>query len=299
MATLLELVRDVFVELGLDAPNAVVSSSDASVKQVYYLMNRVGDQLISDGYDWQALKSIHQITCFATSISSTTTSGSTTITVADTSTLSAGIAVSGTGIPDDTHIVSIDSGTNLTIDWPATATGSVTLTYTQDKYTLPADFEKIIVGTTWDKTQSWKLSGSKSSQEWQYLTSGLISTTPIKKWRIYQGKFQLFPYPANGDRITYEYMSSYWAQNSGGTNQAKFTADTDVSRLPDRLLTLGTKLKFWEIKGFDSSSLAVDFRNTLQVEKSKDSSLDALSLDNTAFPILLGRKNIPDSGYGS
>jgi hypothetical protein len=60
-----------------------------------------------------------------------TTNTSTTVTFADTSTIVAGMSVSGTGIPNGSTVVSVDSGTDITISAPATVTGSATIGFTQ------------------------------------------------------------------------------------------------------------------------------------------------------------------------
>jgi len=57
------------------------------------------------------------------------TSGSAVVTLSDTSKLDVGDAVTGTGIPVDTTITSIDSGTQITLSANATATGTETLTF--------------------------------------------------------------------------------------------------------------------------------------------------------------------------
>jgi hypothetical protein len=68
-------------------------------------------------------------------LSSISFSGDTTDTsdvidnIADTSSLYVGMWITGTGIPADATIVSIDSGTQITISANATATGTVTLTF--------------------------------------------------------------------------------------------------------------------------------------------------------------------------
>lgn len=71
-------------------------------------------------------------------LSSTTTDTDTTVVLASTATLVAGMAVSGTGIPAGATIASIDSGTNITLSAAATASGTVTLTYTMPDYTPPS-----------------------------------------------------------------------------------------------------------------------------------------------------------------
>lgn len=63
-------------------------------------------------------------------LSASITDTSTTVVLADTSTLAVGITVTGTGIPADTVIVSIDNATDITISNAATATnGAASLTF--------------------------------------------------------------------------------------------------------------------------------------------------------------------------
>ena len=60
---------------------------------------------------------------------STTINASATITVSSTNDLRVGMPVTGTGITEGATIRTITSGTTLTVDIPATANGSVTLTF--------------------------------------------------------------------------------------------------------------------------------------------------------------------------
>lgn len=50
----LTVVQTVCLELGLNVPNSVASSSDPQIKQILALANRTGKEL-ADRYDWQAL----------------------------------------------------------------------------------------------------------------------------------------------------------------------------------------------------------------------------------------------------
>jgi hypothetical protein len=55
--------------------------------------------------------------------------------------------------------------------------------------------------------------------------------------------------------LGFEYVSNAWAASSGGTAQSSFQADTDTTAsFPDRLMVLSLKRKYWQIKGFDTSS---------------------------------------------
>jgi hypothetical protein len=63
------------------------------------------------------------------SLSCTTTSGSASVTTADTSGLTKGMSVTGTGIPANATIASITNGTTFTLSANATASGSPTLAF--------------------------------------------------------------------------------------------------------------------------------------------------------------------------
>ena len=65
----------------------------------------------------------------ATSTLSCTTNSTTTVTTADTSTLSVGMAVSGTGIPAGATIVTFPNSTSFTLSAAATASATNTLTF--------------------------------------------------------------------------------------------------------------------------------------------------------------------------
>lgn len=62
------------------------------------------------------------------SLSATTTTDSTTIAMADTTGLSAGMEVTGTGLVPNAFILSVSAGVSITINEPATASGTITLT---------------------------------------------------------------------------------------------------------------------------------------------------------------------------
>lgn len=78
----------------------------------------------------QVQSSAFNLADMSISLSGVTTSTSIYVTGIDTSKLSAGLNVSGTGIPALTTIVSVDSATQITLSAAATVTGSPSLTFT-------------------------------------------------------------------------------------------------------------------------------------------------------------------------
>ena len=131
MATLLQNVQDVCLELGLPSPTAVATSTDDATLQILALMNRVGDTLSTD-FDWQALAAEYRFTTVYYTYTGDVVQGSDQITnLSSTVGLTSDFMVNGTGIMQDTFITSI-VGTTATINIPSTATATgATFTFGQ------------------------------------------------------------------------------------------------------------------------------------------------------------------------
>ena len=77
------------------------------------------------------------------------------------------------------------------------------------------------------------------------------------------------------------------------------TLDTDSPVFPDRLMILGTKLKYLEAKNFDTTAVYRDYRDELEEAKGSDADSPMLSMAPRSANILINQNNIPDSGYGT
>lgn len=301
MATLLTNMQDVCLELGLPVPTEVATSLDDQSRQLLALMNRVGDTLATED-NWNFLAMEHRFNTVYYQTTGDVTLGSTSITnVADTTGIVAGsiFQVVGNGIMQDSFVTDV-SGSTITINCPATATATgVDLTFGQTKYDMPADFARMVNKTQYNRSNRWAIIGPKDSQEWQWLKSSYITTGPRMRYRIMNGKFTIWPMATSNVNLGYEYVSKYWALDSGGTLKARFTADTDTSLFPDTLLVLGTKLKYFEIKGFDTTALAAAFDRELSKYKATEGGADTLSLAPRWGDVLLTQNNLPDVGYGN
>lgn len=207
--------------------------------------------------------------------------------------------VIGGPAPQDTYILSVDSTSQVTMTQNATATGSFTINFCKTKYTLPSDFKAIMSRTLWDKSKHWEMLGALDGQQWQWLKSGYISTGPRIRFRVLDGMFNIWPALSTNEYLGYEYLGNGWAQSALGVNQTKFIADTDTSQFTDRLMIIGTKLKYFQLKGFDTQFLQADFLRELNIEIANDEAQPNLSFAPRPSEILIGYDNIPDSGYGS
>ena len=99
--------------------------------------------------------------------------------------------------------------------------------------------------------------------------------------------------------LGWEYRSKGWARSADGTVRNSFTQDTDTTVLDDRIMVLGTKLKYFQIKSFDTTALQQDYFRYLNVAKANDKGAANLSFAPYPSKVLIGYANIPDTGYGS
>ena len=80
--TLLQLVQNASVEMGLALPNYVAGNTAADVQQLYYLANALGNELARE-YPWEALNIEYDWYSQYTQSNGSIVAGSTTITGVD------------------------------------------------------------------------------------------------------------------------------------------------------------------------------------------------------------------------
>ena len=301
MGTLLSNVQDVCLELGLPVPNVVASTTDDTVKQLQALLNRVGDTLTTEN-NWQALAKEYRFSTVSYSYTGQIdTEGQTTITnLSSVTGLDTDFQVTGIGILQDTFVTAV--GVNsVTLNIPTTSTAPAGSTYTfgQVSYDMPADYERTVNKTQYNKSNRWSVIGPKTAQEWQWIKASYITTGPRMRYRIMGDKFVIWPMATDTVTLGFEYQSNAWVVAADGTDKQKATVDTDTFLFPDRLLVLGTKLKYWEIKGFDTTAVYSDYMRELSKFKAQDAGADTLSMAPRYPNILLTQNNIPDTGFGN
>jgi hypothetical protein len=297
--TMLQLVQQVTAELNLAIPTYVQGNTNQDVQQVLALMNRAGFDLVKE-HDWQALELEYRF--YTTAITTTCDTINNTydlLNVGNVTGLNSNYSVVGTNVPQDTYVESV-AGSTVTVSQLSSATSvGGTVTFSQTKYDLPPDFETITDNTHWDKTKHWQMLGPEDAQQWQWLKSGYISTGPRIRWRILGSQFQIWPPYNTQEYLGFEYRSKGWARSATDQVKNSFTADTDTTVLDDTVLVLATKLKYFQIKSFDTTALMQDYMRYLSVAKANDKGSATLSFAPYPSKVLIGYANIPDTGYGS
>jgi hypothetical protein len=299
-STMLELVQQVTAELNLAVPTYVAGNTSQDVQQILALMNRAGYDLVKE-HDWQALELEYRFYTNAITTTCDTFNGTYLLTnIPSTAGLDGNYSIVGTSIPQDTYVDEVLSSTSLTSTQLASATSiGGTVTFSRTMYPLPPDYETITDNTHWDKTKHWQMLGPVDAQQWQWLKSGYISTGPRVRWRILGNKFQIWPPYNTQEYLGFEYRSKGFVRSATDQVKNSFTADTDTTVLDDTVIVLATKLKYFQIKSFDTTALYQDYVRYLNVAKANDKGSATLSFAPQPSAVLIGWANIPDTGYGS
>ena len=302
--TLLQLVQQASGEMGLAVPQQVAGNTAADVIQLNYLINAVGNELARE-YPWEALNVEYDWYSQYTQSNGAIVAGTSVITGVDPTTVTflnangaSNFQVQGLGVIQSTQVVSA-IGTTVTINSAATGDGNGQYTFGQVMYTLPTGFDRITDRTQYDKSKRWEMLGPETPQQWQWLKSSYISTGPRIRWRIMGQKFQIWPLTSTNEYLSFEYISTNWATSATGATQSFLIQDTDTNIFPDRLMVLGLKKKYFEIKGFDTSSFQRDYDMQLNIAKANDQGSATLSLAPRVANVLIGWENIPDANYGA
>lgn len=306
--TLLEIIDAVTGELGLVQPSVVIGASDLQTVQLYNLCNREGDSLRRQ-HNWTALQKLFTLNVGAPTVTTgdVTISSAVITNIPSTTGIVAGTwVVTGSYIPAAARVLSVDSSTQITMDMVATATlAGGELTFSQDTYPEPTDFDRFINRTAWDRTNRWELIGPDSPQEDQWHRSGIVTTGPRRHFRqtgdLPAGNYRIWPPPQTVDtpfQIAWEYISTYWVNSAANVGKAKFTADNDYPNLDAQALILGTKWRFAQAKSLPSAaSLQLEYTEYVKQLMARDGGAPTLHMSQRPSSVLLTAWNVQDNNY--
>ena len=167
-------------------------------------------------------------------------------------------------------------------------------------YALPSDFDRLVLKTSYNRSDNDILTGPISSAEYQLVNHGMATTGTTEKFRLKAAsnalKFELDPTPSSTQTIGFEYVSNQFCQSSGGSGQAAWAADTDVGILDETTMEMGITWRFKAAHGLD---FAEDFRQyQLEVRQAvaRNGSSPVLQLDD-ARKLIVGPYQ-SDGNYG-
>lgn len=296
--TMLELIQQAVGEMGSGSiPQYVAGNQNQDTVQQLRLLNGLGSALMRE-FIWQDLNQTNIFTVQFTTLTGSTTLNSNAMTVSSTAAISNLYGLSGPGINQATYVNSVTAPSTVILSQPATSTNvNQSYSFSQVKFNMPADYDRIIDRTQWDKTKHWELMGPETPQQWEWLISGYISTGPRIRWRIFGNYFQIWPLTAANEVLGFEYIGNGWAFSAAGVPQKLFIADTDTCMYPDRLMIEALKHRYFEVKGFGDVYKA-EYMRQLTIATGNDTGSAILSMAPKAAGILITQSNVQDSGYG-
>ena len=306
-STLLSLFQTTMQGMGVatyGSPATVIANTNQDVVQTLALVNIAGGEL-NRQHEWQQAVKQYIFEASYFSYTGDTTVGSASLTnMSSIVSLDVTFACTGTGIPQDSRINAAPAGSTVVLNREATSAAvGTTFTFSKILFALPSDFDRMVDATQWDDTRRWSMMGPKTAQEREFLRNGFIASAPrIRFWQM-GGYFQIWP-PLGADEVlSYEYVSKWWilatAPATPAPTKELFTVDTDTCMFPDPLMRALIKLKYWEVKGFDTTAAMRDYAMQLDLAKAQDAGSKDLSMGARQGQVLMGWNNIPDSNYGS
>jgi hypothetical protein len=157
-------------------------------------------------------------------------------------------------------------------DWRALKVlGQLTGDGTSTDFDLPTDFDRFVTGYPIYKDESASGPLQQVSDDQMMAMKAMITRPVLPVWRLLGDTIEFYPALDDGDVYKLEYRTKYWITDELGTSRrARWAADTDISVMPDRLITLGCVWRFKQAKGFD---YAEDFR-TYRIEVAKAASVE-------------------------
>jgi hypothetical protein len=161
---------------------------------------------------------------------------------------------------------------------------------------IPADLDRFIPGSFFNRTTRLRLVGPIPPREWQQLQASAASGRAYLSFRERQGVFLMTPTPPAGQLVAYEYVSSNWARSQAGAAQAAFLADTDTSFLDEALIKRGLRWRYLRAKGLDYAEELQTYERMVETCIARDGAAAILALvPGGPDP---ARINAPDGGFG-
>jgi len=171
----------------------------------------------------------------------------------------------------------------------------------EKSFDLPGDFWQFIDQTQWNKNTRLPAIGPISDQVWQEIKIRMPKVVLTFLWQIRDQKLWIQSPPSTAQVFSFYYMSQGWVVDADDPELLKNEADknADTILFNSFLMRLLTRVKWLEMKGFDSSAAMRDFQLAYENRKGDEQGAEILSMASpVGLPYLNTLTNVPDTGYG-
>lgn len=322
--SLLSICSEVASDLGLGVPGTIVGNTDETATKLLAVAQLAGTSLSRKPQGgWVAtIREFDFVTAAIGPQSGIMTSvgGFGVITgLATTTNIALGSWYAfGNGCPANSIVTAVTT-TTVTINQPPTSTGAGTYNFGQSDYSLPADFQRPIDSTMWDRSRYWQMRGPLSPQQWQMYKSSVIGNASIQRRFRFRSKqsinpfsngfsngfqnglrlgFSIDPVPTdNGSALVMEYVSNAWCLSSSGALQTAWAADSDTAILDEYLLTLGVRWRMLRRLGLAYNEELSEYESEVGKAIAHDGGAAILSIAPMGYSFLLSPFQIQEGNF--
>lgn len=150
--------------------------------------------------------------------------------------------------------------------WQALVKERTFVTVAQETQTgaIPADFDRIVNDTAFNRTRKWRLNGPLTAEEWQ--SAKMAGVGPVVPWFRIRGNDLLFiAAPGAGETVAFEYVTTNWIVSASGlVYRNRWAADDDSALVPEELVTFRVIERYLSRKGLDTADVARQFAEALR-----------------------------------
>jgi hypothetical protein len=310
--SLLSICQDVAAEIPVAAPSAIVGNPDGTAQLMLALVQRAGEALARrpPGGFVALIRELSFTTAAVAQQSGSIANGGPggSAVISGLSGIAAVAANTwqafGTGVRANAIVTAV-SPTSVTLNQAATQTGAGQFTFGQSDYPLPADFQRPVDDTLWDRARFWAMRGPQSPQQWQRIKSSMVGRASIQRrfrFRVVAGQTMLSidPVPTdNGAALVLEYVSNAWCKSASGTPQSAWAADSDLGILDEYLIKLGLRWRMLRRLGMSYADELDEYERAVGKALAHDGGAAILDLAPLERTSLVGPWNLPEGNFGN
>ena len=159
--------------------------------------------------------------------------------------------------------------------------GTISMT-TATTYALPADLYSFVSDTMFETGDSEPVNFPATDLRFARINASGTGDGVLTNVRVAGGNFEIDE-PKNGEALEYTYISNHAVQaTGGGSTKAKYTADTDVWLLDDRLHELDIIWRWKKLHGMEYQDDFALFKRYANEYRARDGGARAINLNNVA-----------------
>lgn len=174
----------------------------------------------------------------------------------------------------------------------------------QAVYIWPSDFRVLAPQAMFNSGQYYELKGSTGLQFWELLKYGKLGSLNRQRYRVVYPLgapgIEITPAPTGIESLVAVYYSKDYARDNAGASKFRYSADTDVSKIPERYIKMGIMWRFRRAKGLDYSAEKAEYDSTVQTQFARYAGQAEIPVGGKRLNEVYGLTPgyVPENGFG-